>query len=160
MVAGILLAIALVSLLNFRGAVVKGRDIQRKNDLKHIGAALNMYFKEVNSYPPAQSKKIFDCGTAPKACSWGSDSVVNPKDGARKYIDPLPEDPLPGDFEYVYLTNKREFQLLAHLERAQDVEYNENIAARGIMCGRQLCNFGVGSTDKVDLTRDLPADED
>lgn len=158
-VLAILLAIGLAASLNFRSASLKARDVQRKNDLRHIRAALSDYFRDVGKYPEASDGKILACGSLeyPSECNWGKDAIPNRKQGEAAYINPLPEDPVRGHgYDYLYFSNTLHFQLLAHLERRQDEEYNKNVYTRGVMCGLKVCNFGVGSTDDVRLDIELP----
>lgn len=141
-VCGILLAIAVPFYFNMQNAQVLARDIQRKNDLKHIATALNMYRKEFSGFPASRGGKIIACGPDNAApCEWGADPLVN-------YINPMPEDPHSPHrgIEYLYISNTRDFQLFAHLEREADSEFNQKIKARNLQCGILVCNFGVSSS--------------
>lgn len=152
-VGGILFAIGTLTYFNFQKSQVLARDVQRKNDLRHIATALNNYLYDFGFYPLSKDNKIYACGTADdlQPCQWGKDSIRDLHDPTYPpYIDPLPEDPLapPKKYQYVYLTNTRDFQLLAHLEDPQDREYNRNVEKRKIMCGPDaICNFAVANGD-------------
>lgn len=148
---GILLVIGLAANFNFQKAQVLARDVQRKNDLKHIGAALAGFLKDNNFYPDDIEGKIAACGDpeTPRACVWAADSIDD-------YISPLPSDPRANLYQYLYLSNKRNFQLYAALERTTDAEYSPVIVARGLKCGEKICNFGVGSSGDVSLDLELP----
>lgn len=151
-VGGILLVIGVAASFNFRSALVKARDVQRKNDLKHIGAALNYYFDDYGAYPESFDGQIAACGDplSPSPCQWGVDGISD-------YINPLPIDPLSSrGYQYIYLTNTRNFQLYAALEREVDSEYNLSVVTRQLVCGEKICNFGVGSRDNVKLDQELP----
>lgn len=149
-IVAILLAIGTLSIFNFGQAERKGNNVQRKNDLKHIAAALADFQSDIGSYPVSIDNKIGACGEDledPKPCDWGKDAIFNPEDPTLPpYINPLPEDPLapPEQYSYLYLSDGAKFQLFAHLD-GQDDEYNEAVEQRGLMCGPKVCNFGLGS---------------
>lgn len=159
-VIGALLVIGSLAFVNFQAAEVKARDVQRKNDLRALRGGFNEYFKEVGAFPKAQDGKVVACGNPPGAqeCVWGKDPVVDPENPGKVYIKVLNVDPKASSdgYAYVYFSNTRDFQLLAHLERKEDREYNEDIEKRGISCGTKVCNFGVGASDDTPLDRDLP----
>lgn len=148
----ILFVISFFSFFNYRKAQILGRDIQRKNDLKHVATALDDYFKTNGAYPKAENGKIMACGTKvePKPCRWGADHLGSS-------MQTIPVDPLAStkDYRYVYFSNTREFQLYAHLERDDDAEYNKSIAVRDMECGTVTCNFGVAN-GKTPLDHELP----
>lgn len=147
-----MLAIIIFGGINMRNAQVLARDIQRKNDLKHVAAALRSYREDIRSYPKSENGKIVACGDQqnPRVCLWG-------KEGIGDYINPLPEDPLPMPvgYDYTYISNARDFQLFARLERRDDAEYNVKIANRKLACGHGECNFGIASSDDVPLDQEL-----
>ncbi|MDO8504058.1 MAG: hypothetical protein Q7S60_05245 [bacterium] len=143
--------------INFQEAEVKAHDIQRKNDLKHIAAALNDYRGTVRGYPAATDGKILACGDEFKTvCLWGQNAIVEPQNPDKAYISPLPQDPSArGGHDYTYMSDGRNFQIYASLERRSDDEYNESIIKRSLLCGKKICNFGVGSSNDLPLDRDL-----
>ncbi|OGY07212.1 MAG: hypothetical protein A3D24_00175 [Candidatus Blackburnbacteria bacterium RIFCSPHIGHO2_02_FULL_39_13] len=146
-----LLVIGLLSFFNLRNAEVLARDIQRKNDLKHVATALGEFFKKYGEYPQALDGKMVACGTPPdlKPCRWAADKIEG-------IMDLIPQDPLASskEYSYLYFSNSREFQLFAHLERKQDEEYNESVAQRKLNCGKVECNFGVVNGN-IPLDREL-----
>lgn len=93
-ILGVLMAIALVS---FRGAQVVARDTQRKTELEEIRSALEVYRTDEGSYPAALS--TLEAGG---------------------YLDPLPVDPRPNDYQYEYSTDTIIYNLCAHLEASTD----------------------------------------
>lgn len=152
-IVAILAAVWGLALPNFRQAKLSARDVQRKNDLKHIASALNDYQKNYSSYPASTNGKILGCGQpdVPRACQWGQDSLIGAK-------SPLSEDPLapPKGYSYVYVSDTKNFQLFAFLENKNDPEYNPALAALKLACGRGECNFGITSSAKeAPLTRVL-----
>src|SRR3989344_5930200 len=134
--------------VNLLQSQILARDIQRKNDLKHIATALNDYLKEVGSYPSSRDGKLLSCFDSSKnlrSCEWGQDALESTTSA---YIKPLPEDPLEhqGKNFYVYLSNTRNFQIFTYLERQDDDEFNKKVEERNISCGiNSICNFGVAS---------------
>lgn len=157
-VLGILFSIILLALPNFSSSKVQARDVQRKNDLKHIRAALNDYFKDFSAYPRAKEGEILACGSPEKLepCEWAVDTLRDLRDPFYPpYIDPLPRDPL-HERTYTYISNTRNFQIFASLEDKADVEYNERVAKRGIRCGTKICNFGITSSGDINPEEELP----
>lgn len=157
-VLGILIAIVLVALPNFGFSKVQARDVQRKNDLKHVRAALQDYFKDFSAYPRAKDGKIFACGTSEALvpCEWEKDVLRDLRDPSYPpYIERLPRDPQHAR-TYVYISNTRNFQLLASLEDSRDREYNKGAEERNISCGAKICNFGVTNSGDILLEEELP----
>lgn len=143
-VLAILWSLATVNLLESQ---ILARDIQRKNDLKHIATALTEYRRQERMYPKEKDGKIFACFNEDKTfrtCSWGSDPLEST---TSSYISPMPEDPLEhkNEASYLYLTDGRDFQLFASLEKRDDDEFNKKIEERKLPCGPKICNFGVTS---------------
>lgn len=153
----ILLAVFVLSFFNMLKAQVLARDIQRKNDLKHIATALGDYLKDGNPYPADFEGEIKAClkDNAFLPCEWGKDSLESTKSA---YIKPLPEDPLApgGKYKYIYKSNTRDFHLYTALERKDDDEFDEGLFARGIMCGDFVCNFGLTSSNDFPTSKLLP----
>lgn len=148
----VLLLIGISSYANFQMSFVRSRDVQRKNDLKHIAAALNSYLYDFGHYPPSSEGNIIACGDAehPRACVWGEDGIRDLTDPTYPpYVDPLPRDPQKGKGRsYVYISNSSNFQLFASLENEKDDEYNEKVAQRHLVCEIGICNFGIASSGK------------
>lgn len=144
-----LAVIGVFAAFNLAKAQVLARDVQRKNDLKHIATALNAYLQEVGEYPQTKDGKMLACPPYDdlRTCAWGEDKL-EATSGA--FINPLPQDPQEpdGKHEYLYLSSTRNFQLFATLERGEDDEYNSKVVARNLKCGSFICNFGVSSTGR------------
>lgn len=153
---GIVLTIIFVATwFNLARAEILGRDMQRKGDLKNIASALSKLRQDGSNFPQAVDGKILACppqeNTRP--CEWGQDPLES---STSAYLNPLPEDPLsPKGVEYLYLSNGRDFQLFASLERRDDVEFKPKIDARGLRCGNKICNFGIASSNDLKLEEDL-----
>ncbi|MBI2590667.1 MAG: hypothetical protein HYW33_02175 [Candidatus Blackburnbacteria bacterium] len=157
-VFAILLVIILFALPNFSSSKVQARDVQRKNDLRHIRAALTDYFKDFSAYPRARDGKILACGAPEKLepCEWEKDVLRDLRDPIYPpYIERLPRDPQ-HERTYVYISNTRNFQLLASLEDSHDREYNKKVEDRNISCGTKICNFGVTSAGDVLPEEEMP----
>lgn len=154
----VLVIMSVFAYFNLQKAQVLARDIQRKNDLKHIATALTAYLKDVGTYPPARDGKIDACleGDSFRPCSWGKDALESTTSA---YIKPLPEDPLTpkGTYSYLYVSNVRDYQLFASLERRDDDEYNLAVFKRNLLCGKMICNFGVSDGKDAAVENELPA---
>jgi prepilin-type N-terminal cleavage/methylation domain-containing protein len=117
---------------NFRTAQMRGRDVQRKSDLKNVSNALELYYSDYKKYP--------DVGDI----SWGTEFT----DDKTVYFKVLPTDPS-NNFEYVYRivdagTNQK-YQLFAHLENTEDQDLITGITQT---CGgTTFCNFAITSAN-------------
>lgn len=95
----LLIVVAIISILIAVGSVSyttvqkRGRDAQRKSDVRKIALALEDYYAENRSYPA-------NIGGATDSLSW-SGSL---SDGSRVYLDSVPRDPLNNaSYNYKYL---------------------------------------------------------
>lgn len=140
----------------FRSAQVRGRDAQRKSDLKQIANALELLFTDYKKYPDDSSGAIVACpfdpvGTASTSCPWGTGSLT---DNKTIYLKDVPKDPGKG-LSYFYRvvpnSNNLKFQIFAHLENEKDGACitGNCTAPVGItyMCGASICNFAVTSSN-------------
>lgn len=118
-VMAILGVLATLIVGGFRTAQLRGRDGQRKSDLKNIANALEIYYSDYGVYPPSASGLILGCTAPTEACSWGSDQFADIK--GTVYFKTLPVDPNQDQNYYyrAFSTNKK-FQLYAHLENTED----------------------------------------
>lgn len=157
----LLVFVLLLALPNFRSSKIQARDVQRKNDLKHIRAALDEYFKDFSAYPRSKDGKIAACGTSDKLvpCEWGEDVIRDVRDlNYPPYINLMPRDPLYRQHSYTYISNTRNFQIFASLEDGKDPEYNDKVKARGLLCGEKVCNFGLTSSGELLPEEELPVE--
>lgn len=137
--------LATVGLGSFRTAQMRGRDTQRKSDLKQIANAIELYYQDYNRYPQASGTKIAGCpSTSQTACTWGSGELT---DGKTTYIKIVPVDPT-GACPYVYIVSStgNKYQLFAYLENTQDKNINSNIT---ITCGSNKYNFSITSPNTI-----------
>lgn len=141
-IISILVTIALVS---FRSSQARGRDAERKSDLKQISSALELYYSDYEKYP------------SPGAIVWGAEFT----DGKTIYFKALPKDPSTGlNYYYRVVTNSnnQKYQLYAHLENGQDINCLHDVSGKpncenpaGVPsdadCGTGNCNFSVTSAN-------------
>lgn len=158
-----------LSFFNFRVALRRARDAQRRADLGAISNALHAHYEDFGFFPPATdqgkilackgenfeeiSKQLakqdeFDMGkyiSALKPCEWGEDSLSDVGDDQHPaYIKVIHRDPRDElGLSYMYFSNTKRFQIYAYLEGEVDEEgYSETIVARNLLCGTEICSFG------------------
>lgn len=155
-ILGVLVTIGLVS---FASAQARGRDTERKSDLKQIATALELYYSDYGKYPTSIGGEIGGCpSTTPVACVWGaSGSSSQFTDGKTVYFKAIPKDPS-SNFNYYYCAvtvgsvANQGFQLFAKLENSQDQDClggncgtHADLPA-GVTCGGTgTCNFAITS---------------
>lgn len=115
--------LATVGLGSFRTAQMRGRDAQRKSDLKQISNALELYFSDYRVYPPT--------------FSFSGEFT----DNKTSYLKVVPNDP-GGTYVYNVSSSGNKYQLFARLENTEDKNINNNIT---VSCGTVTCNFAVTS---------------
>lgn len=143
----ILSVLFVVSYFNFAKALVRSRDLQRKNDIGEITKGLEEFRTDFASYP--QSTKTGLINACNGGCVWGKDPLRDINDlKYPAYINTIPLDPTTGNgYSYLYFSNGRRFQIYATLEDTSDPEYNPKIAALNLKCGTKVCNFGRSSPE-------------
>ncbi len=143
----ILSVLFLVSYFNFAKALIRSRDLQRKNDIGEITKGLEEFRTDFASYP--QSSKEGRINTCNGGCAWGIDPLRDINDlSYPPYMKVIPLDPRTGDgFSYLYFSNGRRFQIYATLEDTSDPEYDPKIVALNLKCGTKICNFGRSSPE-------------
>jgi general secretion pathway protein G len=149
-VMAILGILTVITLANFRTSQIKGRDAQRKSDLRQIANALEAYFNDHSQYPDATATggKINACGCdgGPLSCNWEDDS------GQREFCDKnntvymskIPGDPLGEEQTYCYYSENNLYRLYAKLENKNDPDFLPSDAAKS--CGANY-NFGIASSN-------------
>lgn len=121
--------LATLVLANLNAARERGRDAQRKSDLKSIQNALQIYYNDYGKYPESNpSGTILGCGSAgTTACTWDSAWTA----GGNTYMQTLPADPISTQ-SYVYeRTSLDTYSLKACLENASD---EDGTAESGVDC--------------------------
>lgn len=113
----LLVVIAIISVLasllmaNFVGIRQRGRDAERKSDLRQIQAALELYRADNGLYPTelAACGSIFEYDT-------GTSTVT--------YMQEVPCDPLSED-DYTYTSDQSTYTIYACIENANDSDAEE-----------------------------------
>ncbi len=145
-IIGVLASIAVGS---FRTAQMRGRDAQRKADLKQVSNALELFYADYGRYPSSSSGNTISACPYPAetSCPWGSGTFTDSK---TVYFKTLPVDPS-SDRSYSYRivpsSSNQKFQLFASLENSQDQDL---LPAPGVSysCGTgKTCNFAVTSAN-------------
>ena len=132
---------------SFRNAQFRGRDAQRKANLKQVAGALEAFMNDYGLYPNETSGKITACpyvaGGASSVCTWGEGELT---DNKTVYFKELPQDPASSAF-YLYRivpgSNNQKFQLFARLENTED----QDIITTAYFCGDKICNFAITSAN-------------
>jgi type II secretion system protein G len=119
----LLVVIAIIAILtslgvtSFTTAQKKGRDTQRKSDLKTIQSALQLYYADNNAFP-VESAGAISCG------AWGSAMTCS----GRTYLGQVPNDPVAGrNYNYKTAacgTTCQNYTLWADLEMDNDPDRN------------------------------------
>ena len=126
-IIGVLVSIGTGSYMN---AQLRGRDAQRKSDLKQISHSLELYFNDYGSYPPD--------------ITFGAEF----KDAKNTvYFKALPTDPgknLIYKYRIVPSSSNQKYQLFAFLENTKDQDI---VTGLTISCGSKNCNFAVTSAN-------------
>ena len=129
-IIGILAAVGIGS---FRTTQMKGRDAQRKSDLKQISNSLDLYYADYGQYPSSAQ------------VAWGSE--FSDAKGTI-YFKTVPSDPLT-DNSYSYLyrvsADSQMYQLFAQLENTEDRDRITTTYACGAASGN--CNYALTSAN-------------
>lgn len=110
----------------FRSSQFRGRDAQRKSDLKQVASALELYYSDYGKYPDT--------------ITWGAEF----SDTKTVFMKKLPVDPVSSQSYYyrTFETNQK-YQLFARLENLQD---RDLITTSYNNCGGD-CNFSITSSN-------------
>lgn len=108
--------LATLVLANLNAARQRGRDAQRKSDLRNIQTALRLYYNDYGRYPTGAAN-IVGCGEDGTGfCVWGDSFETD----NHTYMSTLPTDPLPDiDYNYVWI-DADNYTLTACLENPSD----------------------------------------
>lgn len=153
-----IIAIVLITLVNFQISYRNVRDAQRKTDIGGLQVALEKFKTDYGIYPTSINGRIAAClgeSTIVRrklrlfektiACEWGVDSFSeDPTDpNYPKLFKILPADPKTVEGRlYVYYSNNDHYQLYASFEGKGEIEYDKNIENKMFKCGNAICNAG------------------
>jgi general secretion pathway protein G len=161
----LLVVMAIISILvtliasGFRTAQMRGRDAQRKADLKNIANSLELFLSDYGKYPADTGNFINGCPYDPTSgngspCNSGNSEFT---DGKTVYFKKFPQDPDSGQpyrYRIVPNSNSQKFQVFAHLENPQDQDCigGSCTTPTGVPgeanCGTSApCNFAITSSN-------------
>lgn len=130
-VMAIISVLASILITSFRSSQARARDVARKNDLKEVANALELYYSDYNKYP--------------NTLNWGTEFT----DGKTTYFKVLPKDPVDSQYYFYRIVDSpsnQKFQLFTHLENDQD----QSIITTPYTCGSisgTMCNFSITSSN-------------
>ena len=125
-VMAILGVLVTVTIGSFRSSQARGRDAQRKSDLKQVASALELYYSDYGKYPDT--------------VTWGAEFT----DGKTVYFKVIPKDPVSANSYYYRIVDSgtnQKFQLFTFLENTQD----PSLITTSYSCGSKTCNFSITS---------------
>jgi general secretion pathway protein G len=159
----LLIVIAILGILvvagisSFNTSLRKSRDAKRKNDMRQIGIALELYANDRGRYPAKGSNgEILGCIDYVTECYWGGIfKSTNSDDSETIYMPLLPTDDTPSQ-RYYYTTDDHGtyFQVYARIENTLDSDIPKNAESKpriftDVNCGTRettvACNYGVSS---------------
>lgn len=147
-VMGIIGVLASLAVGSFRTAQARGRDANRKSDLKQIAHSLELYYGDYGQYPSVGGiSQIAGCPTTTSTtCVWGTGSFTDTK---TVYMKALPTDPVPQQNYYYRIvpgSNNQKYQIFAYLESQNDPDKIVGLPVYSCGTGR-TCNFAVVSAN-------------
>lgn len=136
--------LASLGISNFISSQMKARDSRRKQDLKHVSTAIELYYNDYGTFPEGQGGVIRGCGSGGSvtACPWGSEFSY----AGTTYMVQLPVDPQRPSRTYYYESDGTYYELYAYLENTQDSQRNESITTN---CGssESRCSYVITSSN-------------
>lgn len=140
----LLVVIAIIGVLsslivvNLSGVRERGRDTQRKNDLRAMQTALRLYYNDYQTHPASNADGEIVPTGYPDGLEWGDPFTIS----GNTYMTALPADPVSsGSYEYQYWrdgTNGDRYCIWAILENASDQQIEETTARCNSVCGAQV----------------------
>lgn len=153
-VLAILSLLVSIALVSFRSSQARGRDAQKKSNLKQISSSLELFFSDYGKYPDDNGGKIsacpFNSGTnSGTDCDWGKGEFTDSK---TTYFKVLPSDPNGSYFYYYRIVDSptnQKYQLFSYIENSKDKDCLEGDCANSpvsYQCGTGInCNFAITS---------------
>jgi general secretion pathway protein G len=141
----ILGVLATIGVTAFISSQKKGRDTTRKEHLRSIAGALELYYNDKGKYPlDDNTGHIVGCNgvTFPVVCT--VNQPVSDNNGTI-YMTQLPTDPASTQYYYYVSRTGAQFQLYARLENADDPRIIVPAAASTCGSGSLACNYGISS---------------
>lgn len=154
-VISIITVLVTVGLVSFRNSQLRGRDVQRKSDLKQLANSLELFYTDYKKYPDSVGGLLSGCPYDPAtdsgtACSWGTGELT---DGKNIYFKQMPKDPATG-YSYFYRivpsSQNQKYQLFARIENTEDKNCIDGNCVNpvAVSCGSgNICNFSITSTN-------------
>ena len=155
----VLVVLAVIGILTtivvggFRRTQRRGRDVQRKSDLKQMARAMEIYLSDYGNYPPsAANGRIMGCPAETTACEWSSGEFRDATGNI--YFKNLPADPLSNQsYFYRAFDSNQKYQIFARLENPKDQDClggncspDPVFLPSGVSCeSSDVCNFAVYS---------------
>lgn len=148
--------LAVVTLANFSTSQAKGRDAQRKSDLRQLANALEAYYTDHSVYPLGSSGKIVSCDNSEAtegvcdevACEWTG--LINREfcdANYTVYMKEMPTDPVSSRQYYYVSADRKSWKLYAKLENNNDSDLLKNAdgTPRTVTLGGTAYTFGISS---------------
>lgn len=141
----IFLALILISIPNFIISLRRSRNQIRRDDLGSIQKMIDSYYAKYKVFPASDKNgNILACEGS---CRWGKDNFYD--------LGRIPGDPQSSKgVNYLYYSGPDMYQIFVYQEGETEIEYNDVIASRGLMCGNKVCNTGRSYNCAVDKSID------
>lgn len=128
--------LTVISLASFTSAQIKARDAQRKSDLEQTAKALMLYYSDTGTFPVESDFKF------------GYEEDNGFKIGETIYMRKTPQDPKYPNYEYIYKTDGKSFNLFANLENTKDSQLNNGYYPGGLGIGTSY-RYGLASPNAI-----------
>lgn len=143
----LLIVVAIISILstllmvNFIAVRQRGRDAQRKSDLREIQSALELYRADKDNYPAANTDNTIGISCNGKTQITGDSNCPS----SNIYMQKVPQDPSGSSYynqgKYYYSTDQTNYTLAACVENTNDTD--PNICTTGSVAGVPSCPSGL-----------------
>lgn len=133
----VVLAVMMIGIFNSAGVINKGRDAERKKDLKRIKEAFEEYFNDRGTYP-------LNVGTWNIKSNCDSSTIFTP------YLVPWPCDQ--NGNPYIILTESNNFRIITNLQNKKDSDILQDWYTRTDIelpdgLTKEMVNYGVSSSN-------------
>lgn len=123
---GIMAVLTGMAVFNFNQSRIRARDIQRKNDLKQLQTALELYKNDTNSYPAAAGFQT----TLQSPVAYTKVTFADPR--ASEWVD----------YRYLPAADFKTYYLQTCLENTADTTKSTNAAVCDLFDNQNHCNCG------------------